>query len=62
MAWVIGLVTPEEEKSMVEAGYEVNSDYDFGSFTPEDNEDSGMKMVAVFVDCNVDELLQKGGE
>jgi hypothetical protein len=63
MAWVVGLSDDAEIRRIKNAGYdEVRTDLDFGDIHPVLKPDTGDKAVAVFVDCDVSELLDMKGE
>jgi hypothetical protein len=57
MAWIIGLASEEEIAAIKKAGYKVDTDLkgieEFAK--PSDDDDS--KGIAVFVDCDVQDLL-----
>ena len=61
MAWVIGLASPDEIEGMRARGWEVETDpakvQEAATKDPEREED-GDCMVAVFVDCDVQDLLE----
>lgn len=60
MAWVIGLAGPDEIEAMRRKGWEVETDpvkvQEAATKDPEREED-GDCIVAVFVDCDVPDLL-----
>jgi hypothetical protein len=62
MAWIVGLASPEEIAAILKAGYEIHTHNvmpEIGYFAmPEGNEQG----IAVFVDCDVQDLLDMKGE
>lgn len=56
MAWVIGAANDGEIKRMELAGWRVDQDKNVAEFVDLDDDDTD-KAVAVYVDCNVPELL-----
>lgn len=57
MAWVVGLTDDMEIKAMRKAGYEVRTDLNLGDLQPVLDGDDDGRMAAVFVDCDISELL-----
>jgi len=58
MAWIIGLADDEEIKKILKAGYEVHDNKllpGIDNFAKSEHPDS--KGIAIFVDCDVQDLL-----
>lgn len=65
MAWVLGSASEQEVKSMRDAGYEVTTLSDAQEtalFGGVDEERISDKLVQVWVDCDVTDLLVPGKE
>jgi hypothetical protein len=60
MAWVIGLADKDEIKRIRKVGWEVKTTLHCGDVHSPPNK--GNKMIAVFVDCDVSDLLNMKGE
>lgn len=57
MAWIVGMSDEEEILALLDAGYTVDRDLNLGDLTPEEPETRDSQMIAVFVDCDVSDLL-----
>jgi hypothetical protein len=55
MAWIVGLANQEEIEKIIKMGYEVREDMDCSQFA--NTEDTDDKAIAVFVDCDIPDLL-----
>lgn len=61
MAWVIGQSDDREVEAIKEAGYVVDEDLNTSDFVSPANLEPGDRAIAVFVDCDVSELLDMLG-
>ena len=67
MAWVLGYANTKERTAIAEEGYEIEEltdeqvDSQFDQFDRDALIDAEDKMVRVWVDCNVTDLLVIGG-
>lgn len=61
MAWIIGLANPEEIAAIRAAGYSVKTTAEIKNIEAfaKSEDDEG---IAIFVDCNVQDLLDMKGE
>jgi len=56
------MASEEEIARLEQAGYVVDRDLNLGELTPEEPESRDNQMIAVFVDCDVTDLLDAWDE